>query len=202
MATIKELTEQNSFLVAQLSQVQRDLERYYLENLQLLQSNSGVPVVDDSLTRTWLQFHPQEFWIDLRRESLHENWYEAEVHGRWAGPNPVTQLSIPPLRAGDYVAEIELVAVIAPDVLEQLMCRVSGVTVIPSIDYVNPPKGFPVVLGLQFRSIEEAQPRSIQIDLEFPRSVMPSELGGSDDIRRLTACFRTVRIIDARLNLR
>jgi hypothetical protein len=70
MATVKELAEQNGFLAAQLAQVQQDLERYYLENLHLRQSFSGQPLLDDPVRGYWLQFHPREFWLDLRRETL------------------------------------------------------------------------------------------------------------------------------------
>ena len=199
MTTQKELTEQNGFLAAQLLQVQQDLERYYLENLQLLQNSSGEPLIDDPIRRYWLQYHPREFWVDLREEALHENWYEAERHGRWAGPKPITVFTLPPLRPGQYVAEFEIVGVIAPDMVEFLKCTVGDVAVEPRFEYLSPPSGFPLVLGLPFHVGTEAQPRSIEVQLAFPRAISPQETSGAEDIRRLTACFRTIRIVDARL---
>jgi hypothetical protein len=199
MKNKQELMEQNGFLVAQLEQVQQDLERYYLENLELLKSGSGVPLIDDASRRYWLKYHPREFWVDLREETLHDNWYEAERHGRWAGPKPASNFTIPPLRPGEYIAEFEIVGAITPDMLELIKCTVGGIAVEHRFVYLCPPGGLPVVLGLPFRVVVQAQPQSIEIQLEFPRAVSPSETGESDDIRRLTACFRTVRIIDARL---
>ena len=199
MATQKELIEQNSFLAAQLLQVQQDLERYYLENLQLLQNSGGEPLIDDPVHRYWLQYHPREFWVNFREEALQENWYEAERQGRWAGPKPITVFTIPPLRPGDYFAEFEIVWVIAPELLELLKCTVGETVVVPRIEYLSPPHGLPLVLGLPFHVMKEAQPRSLDIQLEFPRAMSPQEINGAEDIRRLTACFRSCRIVDARL---
>ena len=136
MATVKELTEQNGYLVAQLEQVQQDLERYYIENLQLLQNSNGMPFMDETTGRFWLKFHPREFWIDLREETLHDNWYESERRGRWAGPKPVTTFTIPPLRAGEYTAQFEIVDVVAREILDSIVCKVGGVVVQPQFEYL------------------------------------------------------------------
>jgi len=200
MATVEELIRQNGFLADQLAQVQQDLERYYLENLQLLEHANGAPLIDEFTLRYWLQYHPRELWIDLREEPLHDNWYEAERHGRWAGPKPLTTIRIPALRPADYIAEIEIVEVITPGMLQQWICTVGGIEVKPLMEYLYPPSGFPLVVSLPFKVRSVAQPRPIDIQFAFPQAVAPSELSGSDDMRRLTACFRAVRIIDSRLH--
>lgn len=199
MATVKELAEQSGFLAAQLAQVQHDLEKYYLENLELRQRVSGQPLLDDPVRGYWLQFHPREFWLDLRRETVHDNWYEAEVHGRWAGPKPVTVLALPPLREGKYVMELELVGVIAPYLLDDVRCSLLGASVIPWITYLHPPKGLPAVLGARFSVTEDTQRRSLNMTIEFAEGAVPSEMSDSSDLRRLTVCVRTLRIIDAAL---
>lgn len=199
MATVKELAEQNGFLAAQLTQVQQDLERYYLENLNLRQTAIGRPLLDDPVRGYWLQFHPREFWLDLRRETLHDNWYEAEAHGRWAGPEPVTVLSLPPLREGEYVMELELVGVIAPYLLESVRCSLLGAPIAPWISYLHPPRGLPALLGARFAISGDTQRHSLDLTLEFGGGVAPSENGDSPDLRRLTVCVRTLRIMDAAL---
>jgi chemotaxis protein histidine kinase CheA len=110
---VQESTDEGDLLMAQLHQVQEELEHYfvrYQEQRKQLQS----------VTKFWRQHPPSELWVDMRRTDDGYGWYEAESDGRWSGPGNESTIELPPLAAGQYLLELHIADAMAPELVADM----------------------------------------------------------------------------------
>ena len=174
-----ELAQENEFLLLQLHQAQEELERYFLQYEELAAQERQAPVAQIS-----------EAVFDLRGEFVGENWYHAEPDGRWAGPEAVSSIKLPPLRGGRYEAQFDIVDAMDLEILAGMEIFLDETPLAADSDLSG---GYPVLVRARFDIEQATDSPARSIRLKFPRLVSPAE-SGSDDERRLAVRLRTLKL--------
>ena len=193
----EELRKENDLILAQLHQVQEELEHYYLENIKLRAvAPVKVPHADSqaALFEYWRTHQPAEFWLDFRDGVPGNNWYEAEAIGRWAGPGLESTIKLPPLVAGRYTAELEVMDAMAPELLESIEARFGDAGCTKRLSRVSGDAPYPALLELDFEVAHSNALAVCSLRLLSERLYSPSE-SGSDDTRHLGVFVRAMRVV-------
>ncbi len=184
------LAEENELLLLQLHQVEGELERYYLENRQLLDAARSPPPSPVAAS----EFAPVEVLYDLRQEIDGENWYYAEHDGRWAGPELRSTLRVPALPAGHYRLQLCIVDAMEPEILAGMSLAFNDIPLtigIPNDDH------YPTMLQADFSVVATDMAPVWRFVLGFSKVVSPAERG-SDDQRHLAirVASLSLRVLD------
>ena len=184
-----ELSEEGELLLLQLHQVQEELERYYLQVQELQgKGNAATGYRGAGLPSP---MRPVDLTFDLRRDIEGENWWDAEPDGRWAGPESVSTLTLPPLAAGRYEVLLDVMDAMAPEVLNGMQVALNGRPI--SLEAMKP--GLPTLVIGRFAVDEGSLDAHCKLELRFPGLQSPAELGTNpDDHRRLAIRLRSVRV--------
>jgi len=187
---VQEITDEGDLLIAQLHQVQEELEHYfvkYQEQKKQLQS----------VTKFWRQHPPTVLWVDMRRTDDGYGWYEAESDGRWSGPGNESTIELPPLAAGQYLLELHIADAMAPELVAdmKLVAQLADGQELPLslVHEFGAANGiFPMVSAgvLQLPANLLGQ---WQLNLVLPHVVCPAEQGG-DDTRQLGLRLQGLRL--------
>ena len=187
---VQEITDEGDLLIAQLHQVQEELEHYfvkYQEQKKQLQS----------VTKFWHQHPPTVLWVDMRRTDDGYGWYEAESDGRWSGPGNESTIELPPLAAGQYLLELHIADAMAPELVAdmKLVAQLADGQELPLslVHEFGAANGiFPMVSAgvLQLPANLLGQ---WQLNLVLPHVVCPAEQGG-DDTRQLGLRLQGLRL--------
>lgn len=178
-----ELLQENELLLAQLIEIQDELERHSLES-------QGARARAAASTRRAAAASGHE--VDLLGEISGENWYGAEVDGRWAGPHETSSLRIPALGEGEYRLELVIVEAIAPDILQGLEVWLNG----RRIEVTWESNTAPTVAHARVASEGASTGDRWEFRFKFPRTVSPADRGSTDN-RRLAVKLRSMRLTRA-----
>jgi hypothetical protein len=182
-----ELAQENKLLLLQLVQVQEQLEHYFQQSQALEAQWQQGQAQLASRAGGWYDCQPAEVVFDLRRELAGDNWYHAEADGRWAGPEDASTLALPPLAAGRYALELDIVDAMAPDILHGMEVSFNGTPLETRLSG----EGYPARVSAQFDA--DGEPAAWALRLKFPRLICPADTG-SDDGRRLAVRLRSLRL--------
>lgn len=171
-----ELVMENEHLMVALHQVQQELEYRLSERV-----SPPAPVAGN------------EAHVDLREEIDGQNWHDAEVDGRWAGPGTASSLKIPPLLAGSYVLELLLADAIEPDIAYGLRIEAFGTDVPFEFSHAVTRDAFPVTCRANIELPAKAAESPWPLVFKFPRTVSPADRG-SDDQRRLAVRMSSIQM--------
>lgn len=190
------LKEENELLLAQLHEVQEELEYYAREALQLRENHlkNNKNSSENQLLNYWSNNQPEEIWIDIRRPISGESWYEPELSGRWTGPLADSTLNLPPLGSGAYVAEIEVLDAMSVDILESAEAYFRNQKCNRQISSMAGGAGYPVLLRFEFIVNDDASENDFKLSLSVNRTVSPAE-SGAQDSRSLGLFIRSLCVI-------
>jgi len=189
---VSELTQENELLLLQLHQVQEELEHYFLQ-YQGLNGNVQRELGHISfLTQFWHEQQPSEIHIDMKGKITGENWYDAEVDGRWAGPANTSTLKIPELRNGRYSIILDIADASDPEIMTGLELKVNGV---PVQLIVHEYYGGPELFEAEFTTSDIPKASIWEIQFKFPKLISPTQHDAED--HRLLA----IRLQSLSLNL-
>jgi hypothetical protein len=177
-----ELVLENDHLMVALHQVQEELEAQVMKGRE----GDGEPMQAQTLgsdafaARFWEHHPPAEIALDMRRDIVGENWYDAEPDGRWAGPALESSVKLPPLRPGSYDLELSLADAIAPDIVYGLRIEAFGTDVPFEFSHAATPESFPIVCRAQLEIPAQPAPGPWSLGFKFPRTVSPADSGSAD----------------------
>lgn len=194
----RELEQESQLLLLQLNQVQEELENYYTKYQELTSNKQALSCSADAK-----RFSPVV--IDMRGNIQAENWYAVEKEGRWAGPERVSTITIPPLEAGQYRIELDVGDAMNPSILQNTAVSFNGRRLF-FIDNDGPrrvaaasggssAKGsrYPVRWQTIFSVGSADMGQFGKLRFEFPSLLSPAATG-TDDARKLAIFLRAVRI--------
>lgn len=132
--------------------------------------------------------------LDMCSDILGENWYYAEVDGRWAGPKKESSLIIPGLKEGKYKFEADIVGEIVPGIIESMAMSINGKTI--TTKRISP--FLPTTIEAFF-TLERSQINYSIIKFSFKETASPSSvIKGSDDKRQLAIRIKEVRLTQSK----
>lgn len=188
---VSELKQESELMLLQLHQVQEELEHYFLHSQQLEKQQTATA---NSFEANFWRIHPPEVLrIDMRLGVAGANWYPAEADGRWAGPNTYATLQMPPLEAGDYTIELDVVDAMDTDIVCDMLIEALGQSLTVQVDRPLLEDAYPLTCKTKIRIAESITSESWSLGLRFPRLVSPAD-SGSDDQRKLAIRLRTLRL--------
>ena len=123
-----------------------------------------------------------------------ENWLPAGPEGRWAGPETVSTLKIPPLQKGKYKIEIGVLSTMAADILRGMKVSVDGDSIQFAYDGEEVSSSKPLFLRKQKeRKIKlpanligilnvksKTDDEKMKLRFEFPRTLVPASQPASN----------------------
>lgn len=187
---VQELTEEGDLLMAQLHQVQEELEHYFVQYQEQKKQLQSV-------TQFWRQHPPTELWVDMRRTDDGNGWYEAEADGRWSGPGTESIIELPPLAAGQYLLELHIADAMAPELVAdmQLVAQLDDGQVLPVslVHEFGAAEGMYPMASAGILELPASVQGGWQLKLVLPHVVSPAEQGG-DDTRELGLRLQGVRL--------
>jgi hypothetical protein len=177
-----ELVLENDHLMVALHQVQEELEGLVLPDrgVDMPPPAEAINLGDAFAARFWEHHPPTEIALDMRRDIVGENWYDAEADGRWAGPALESSVKLPPLQPGSYALELSLADAIAPDIVYGLRIEAFGTDVPFEFSHAATPASFPIVCRAQLEIPAQPAPEPWTLGFKFPRTVSPADSGSSD----------------------
>lgn len=194
-----EIKDENELLLAQLLQVQEELEHYFLKYQTTTDNHRLLLAPLQFVSDFWCTHAPTELWLDTRRHLHGQGWYESEIDGRWTGPESLSTLYLPPLSKGCYSFELHIADAMHTDIVVQLKVFAvfsNGRT--ESVDLVHEfgigDSVFPMTCVGLVNLPEMGDPW--QLHMQVPHNICPAEKGGGDT-RHLG-----VRVQGVRLRLR
>jgi hypothetical protein len=185
-----EQAKECDLLLAQLHQVQEELERYFIKEQAREKDALMVSALPLGNTGAWNAMRPVEWLLNLREEITGENWYYAEHDGRWAGPEARSSLDLPALPHGRYQIRFDIVDTMQPEILAGLTAVLNGTR----LDLEPIKAELPALVIALYDADDAPTEGQWRLELLFPGVVSPAERG-SEDERRLAIRLRTVRII-------
>ncbi len=195
-AQAAELQQENELLLLQLHQVQEELEHYFLQNQALTQQPHTL--ASNFASAFWRRHQPRELCIDLCGDIDGDNWYEAESDGRWAGPGHTATLQLPPLQAGRYRVELDIVDAMDLEIVRGLQLQALGQNHGLSLELPLSGQHYPATSYATLEisaaaAAEQAQQQAWSLGLHMPHLVCPADSGGQDT-RQLGLRLRSVRL--------
>ena len=178
-----ELKQENELMLLQLHQVQEELEHYFLRCRQLEEQQNF-----------WRIHPPEVLRVDMRQDVTGVNWYPAEVDGRWAGPTTYSTVQMPPLHAGEYMIELEVVDAMDADIVSNMQIEAFGQSLAVQFDGPLSENLYPVTGRTQTFIAEKTNSDPWLLGMRFTHLVSPAD-SGADDRRNLAIRLRTLRLI-------
>ena len=117
------------------------------------------------------------------------NWYSAESDGRWAGPAPLSSLTVPGLGEGHFELQLDVVDAMAPEILKGMTVARNGQPITVEVTKT----GYPTLVIGCFDVDGASAAAAWTFELRFPHLVSPLERG-SDDDRSLAIRLRSLRV--------
>ena len=193
-----ELVLENDHLMVALHQIQEELESQVQQTTEFdlrqpLNGEALAGVADSFAAKFWGIHPPQELALDMRRDIDGENWYGPEPDGRWAGPELLSRIKLPPLAPGAYALELSLADAIAPDIVYGLQIEAFGTDVPFEFSHAATRESFPLVCRAQIDVPPDAGSEPWSLGFKFPRTVSPAE-NGSDDQRQLAIRLSSLQL--------
>ena len=149
----------------------------------------------DLFERTWFKFQPEDLWIDLRKEEeVGINWYPAELDGRWTGPGSTSVVKIPPLAAGIYQLELEIVDCVDADLIDEVKLFFNCFESFnKKFEWLSGDKGrFPCIASAKIECRETGEHGEIALNVPF---VQRPFLNSYEDFRLLGVRVKNIRIV-------
>ena len=188
------LRQESEHLLLQLHEVQQELEEYFLL-YQQAKSESDLKIKTTGLsTDFWLRHQPQELVIDLLQDIAGSNWYPPESEGRWAGPATLSTLQMPPLQAGDYTLELDIVDAMHLGIVKGMVVEAFNQTHPVEVSYPLYKGEYPLVCKVPISISANMAVEPWLIGLRFSQLMSPGN-NGSDDKRNLAIRLRTLRLM-------
>jgi hypothetical protein len=188
------LKQEGEQLLLQLHEVQQELEQYFLLYEQA-KSDSDVKTNTTGLsTDFWLKHQPKELVINLQQDIAGSNWYPPEPQGRWAGPATLSTLQMPPLQAGDYLLELDIVDAMNLGIVNGLVIEAFNQAHPVEVSYPLYKGEYPLICKVPICIALNAAAEPWLIVLRFPQMVSPGD-SGADDKRHLAIRLRTLRLV-------
>jgi len=189
-----ELKQENELLLLQLHQVQEELEHYFLryQEIERQQQSKATGFVADF----WRMHQPQELVIDMQQDVTGNNWYPAESDGRWAGPAALSTLQMPPLQAGNYTLELDIVDAMSLAIVNNLVVEALGQTPPVEVFYPLYQGEYPLICKVPLTLSQAAAQQPWSINLRFHQLVCPADTGAdANDRRNLSMRLRSVKLV-------
>ena len=189
-----ELKQENELLLLQLHQVQEELEHYFLryQEIERQQQSKATGFVADF----WRMHQPQELVIDMQQDVTGNNWYPAESDGRWAGPAALSTLQMPPLQAGNYTLELDIVDAMSLAIVNNLVVEALGQTPPVEVFYPLYQGEYPLICKVPLTLSQAAAQQPWSINLRFHQLVCPADTGAdANDRRKLSVRMRSVKLV-------
>jgi hypothetical protein len=190
LAQVEELAQENELVRLQLSQVQEELAYYFAKNQELQSTNQAE--ASGFLAEFWRTHQPDAIVLDLRRPIVGDQWYDAEVDGRWTGPGDVSSLDLPSLRAGTYFLELDVMDAMGPGILLEAFVEVQGRSLPLAVEYLGGQAELPAICSTSL-FIDAGTGGPLQIALRVPHTVCPAD-NGESDTRALGLRVQQVRL--------
>jgi len=190
-AELTDLKQENDLLLQQLHQVQEELEHYFLRNQELLKNQQSTS--NTFVTNFWRMHQPSTLVINMQQDIVGENWYPAESDGRWAGPGKVSTIQLPPLQAGEYLLELDVIDTMNPGIIESMTLEVLDQPQPFEIIYPLYRGELPLICQAKISLPAENATKPWKICMRFATLVSPAETG-SDDKRQLALRLRSLRL--------
>jgi hypothetical protein len=187
------LREDKELLELQLRQVQEELTHYF-QAWKDERARSAPDAVADILGRFWKSQQPQILALDLRRPIAGEQWYDAEPDGRWSGPAAESTLQLPPVQAGRYVLEMDVMDAMDNAIVADAQVEIQGRRHSLSIEYFGGEGRFPALCAAPIEIQRSAAAEPLLLKLHLPRTISPRSSGGEDE-RELGLRLQHVRLI-------
>ena len=191
---VTELKQENELLLLQLHQVQEELEHYFLryQEIERQQQSKATGFVADF----WRMHQPQELVIDMQQDVTGNNWYPAESDGRWAGPAALSTLQMPPLQAGNYTLELDIVDAMSLAIVNNLVVEALGQTPPVEVFYPLYQGEYPLICKVPLTLSQAAAQQPWSINLRFHQLVCPADTGAdANDRRNLSMRLRSVKLV-------
>jgi hypothetical protein len=186
------LKNENKLLLLELEQAKQELDGFFNKCEDLAAARHSVLRLVDQTTR------PTEVCIDLRHHVHGENWYEAEIDGRWAGPHDVSTVHVFPICWERLEVRVEVSDGMDLEILRGTSLSVNGVMIPTSPDWV----GFPCLLVGQFELASVPEAPLWEFVFHFPKLLSPSDVGAADRrrlaLRVQSMTLRRLEGLDAR----
>lgn len=189
-AQLADREHESELLLLQLHEVQEELEHYFLLHQEQQQQSRANGFVADF----WRTHQPVELCVDLRRGAVGSNWYHAEVDGCWAGPELVSSVQMPPLQAGNYTLELDVVDAMHLDIVQCMVFEALGQSGRFEVECLTQEADYPLVCKAQLCVAPDTPPEPWHISLRFTHVVSPATTGG-DDYRHLSIRLQTLRLL-------
>jgi hypothetical protein len=184
------LAQENELLLLQLHQVQEELEHYFMQWQELSAKGKGsINGMTTFINNFWSKHQPSEVVIDFRDEIEGDNWYYAELDGRWAGPGSVSTVKLPSLRKGQYEFYLDIVDAMAPEIITGMEISLNGTGLQTTVDG----EGYPAMVCSEFTVENAAQHPLWEFQFRFPMLISPAQ-HGSDDNRHLAIRVRSLKL--------
>jgi len=183
--------QQAENMLLQLHEVQLELENCVEHKLAIesqLHSKTNGFVAD-----FWRMHQPAEVMIDMRREITGTNWYGAEDDGRWAGPELLSTLQMPPMQAGNYTLEFDIVEAMHLEIVTGMVVEVMGRAMPVEVVFPIYKGEYPVIAQVHVEVVSNLADQPWDIGLQFPKRVSPA-MNGSSDTRHLAIRLRSLVI--------
>jgi len=189
---VDELVQENDLMLLQMHQVQEELEHYFLLYQELDKKFHSKQ--DDFVSDFWVTHQPTEVLIDMRANIAGSNWHGFEPDGRWAGPGNLSTLQMPPVRAGNYALELEIVDAMDMDIVTDMLIEVHDKKISVKTSYPAGVGEFPVICQAKINLTRAVAKHPWAIGLRFPRLMSPTDRGSSD-ARLLAVRLRSLKLI-------
>lgn len=169
-----------------------ELERIFSNNIVLKEEKLSA---ERSVfaARFWLTHQPSELIIDMRKEIVLTNWYAPESDGRWAGPELVSTIKIPPLEVGNYIFTLHIVDAMDPEIVRQMKIEAFGVSVPHEVQLDTGNLLFPTICTTKIYISPVVPAEPWDFTLRFNDVISPAEFG-SEDNRFLAIRVRSLTI--------
>jgi len=130
----KQLAAENKLVLAQLHQVQEELEFYFKKTLQLEENANlkpGHPVEKTLASNGPTLFaknvkSAQDVTLDFANFINGSGWHNAEDTGRWSGPSTTSTIYVRKLEPTAYKMEVRILDGMSPTMLDKLQIYVGG----------------------------------------------------------------------------
>ena len=212
--------QENKLLMAQLHQLQAELELYFKKSTELEKRSKEVSQqeqVDTRLqTQKKIEIHDQTSSEDIKINFSNyisgNGWHNAEDTGRWAGNTVKSSLFVKGLSAQDYDLEIRVLDGMSLEILENLELLVNGKPLKTFLKKLSDLQGtlaplrrlkagisqmekpYPALLSATIpQKLIDSSKISQTIEFIVPQVRSPSKTGSSDT-RYLSLFYETMRL--------
>jgi hypothetical protein len=190
----QELEKENELLLIQMHKVQEELENYYFKYQDAIHD----PKKNDRFLASGVK-------IDFRNDKFEgDNWYYAEVDGRWSGPGLESIIRVPPLAQGIYELKLEVVDAMDISIVQALEVDINGekLNLYSSLNKKNvlnifkKKKVYPLVFKSQCSIALNSSDQDLEVIVRIPKVISPSDIGNDkNDQRKLGVRVKSLQLL-------